>query len=118
MNYDQFKQICQEEGVDYKDALDELAEQGFIFDPYCHSEIREWLWETFKPELTPHIEKVMQFIGTTGGGFMSRLTEAWFRADSENRAKIESTWAEEIQSYRERLIGDMKQRKLFKEEEK
>jgi hypothetical protein len=118
MNYNTFKELCHEEGVDHKDALDELAQQGFILDRYCYSEIREWLCEIFKPELTPHIEKVMQFIGPTGGGFMSRLTEAWFRADLENRAKIESTWAEEIQSYRERLIGDMKQRKLFKEEEK
>ena len=114
MNYDQFKQICQEEGVDYKDALDELALQRVILDRFCYSEISEWLRDTLKPEPAPHIEKVIQFMGANGGGFTSRLAEAWFRADSDNRHKIEVVWESEIQSYREGLIGDMKQRKLFK----
>ena len=117
MNYDQFKQICQEEGVPYKDALDELAQQNnAIFREGCS--LRDWLRDTFKPEPAPHIEKVMQYMGSTGGGFTSMLSGAWFRADCDNRQKIEVVWESEIQSYRERLIGDMKQRELFGEANK
>lgn len=31
------------------------------------------------------------------GGFARRLAEAWFVADSGNRAKIENTWADLIE---------------------
>jgi hypothetical protein len=116
MNYDEFKEICQEEGVDHKEALDEMAQQAVCpIGGIRITSLKEWLRDTFKPEPTPHIEKVMQYMGSTGGGFTSMLSQAWFRADCDNRHKIEVVWESEIQSYRERLIGDIKQRGLYKE---
>jgi hypothetical protein len=114
MNYDTFKQICQEEGVDHRDALDELAQQNnAIFREGCS--LRDWLRDTFKPKPAPHIEKVMQYISTIGGGFISRLAHAWFYADEDNREIIEREWSGVISLYRNLLIENMKQRKLFKE---
>ena len=119
MNYDQFKQICQEEGVDYKDALDELAQQGACpLTEICDSLLRDWLRDTFKPEPAPHIEKVMQYISTIGGGFISRLAHAWFYADEDNREIIEREWSGVISLYRDLLIENMKQRELFGEANK
>ena len=34
-----------------------------------------------------------------GGGFTRFLAQAWFRADSNNRAKIEENWPELIENY-------------------
>lgn len=45
------------------------------------------------------IHAAFRYMERTGGSFASALAQAWFCADSDNRQRIETTWADLIKKY-------------------
>jgi hypothetical protein len=56
--------------------------------------------QTLAPDLTPtQMHRTVAAMEKYGGGFCCKLAQAWYVADSRNKLKIQSTFAEYLAEY-------------------